>query len=87
MSTATISSKGQVTIPQDVRKALDLKQGDQLVFVVEDGKAVIHPVRPREFSSLFGVLKGRVPYQGREAEREAARAEVVREVLRRREGK
>lgn len=83
MSTATITSKGQVTIPQDVRKALDLKQGDQLEFVVENGKAVIQPVRRRDFASLFGILKGRVPYQGRDAEREAARAEVVRQVLKR----
>ena len=33
---AKLTSKGQVTIPVAVRKALGLKQGDKLVFV-QDG--------------------------------------------------
>ncbi len=38
MSTATITSKGQITIPAAVRKALGLKAGDRVTFVrVEPG--------------------------------------------------
>jgi antitoxin PrlF len=33
---STITSKGQVTIPAEVRKHLDLKAGDKVVFVLED---------------------------------------------------
>jgi AbrB family looped-hinge helix DNA binding protein len=36
---STISSKGQVTIPSEVRKRLGVKQGDKLSFVIEDEQA------------------------------------------------
>ena len=39
MTTATISSKGQITIPADVRKALHVESGDRVEFVeVEPGR-------------------------------------------------
>jgi AbrB family looped-hinge helix DNA binding protein len=39
MSTATVTSKGQITIPVDVRRALDLEEGDRVEFVeVEPGR-------------------------------------------------
>ena len=40
-STATITSKGQITIPKNVRDALDLHEGDELLFRVERSRAVI----------------------------------------------
>lgn len=33
MTTATLSSKGQITIPAEVRKALDVEAGDRVEFV------------------------------------------------------
>ena len=38
---ARITSKGQVTIPKSVRDALDLHEGDELLFRVERSRAVI----------------------------------------------
>ncbi len=38
---AKITSKGQVTIPKSVRDALDLHEGDELLFRVERSRAVI----------------------------------------------
>ncbi|MHB8693783.1 MAG: AbrB/MazE/SpoVT family DNA-binding domain-containing protein [Solirubrobacteraceae bacterium] len=40
-SSAKITSKGQVTIPKNVRDALGLQEGDELVFRVERSRAVI----------------------------------------------
>lgn len=38
---ARITSKGQVTIPKTVRDALDLHEGDELLFRVERSRAVV----------------------------------------------
>ncbi|MGH3611339.1 MAG: AbrB/MazE/SpoVT family DNA-binding domain-containing protein [Pseudonocardia sp.] len=38
---ATITSKGQVTIPKQVRDALGIAEGDQVVFRVEGRRATL----------------------------------------------
>lgn len=55
---ATLTSKGQITIPQEVRQRLGLKQGDQVAFVVENGVTVIKPARAEEnpFEQYAGAL-------------------------------
>jgi antitoxin PrlF len=37
MSTATLTSKGQITLPQSVRQALGVEAGDKLDFVADKG--------------------------------------------------
>jgi AbrB family looped-hinge helix DNA binding protein len=46
--TSTISSKGQVTVPIEVRQRLGLKQGDRVEFAFEDGRTVLRPARLEE---------------------------------------
>jgi AbrB family looped-hinge helix DNA binding protein len=41
MELSRISSKGQVTIPIDIRKKLSLKEGDKVLFMEEEGKVFI----------------------------------------------
>ena len=55
---STISSKGQVTVPIEVRHRLGLKQGDRVEFVFEDGKTVLRPSRPatNQFTAYIGAL-------------------------------
>ncbi|HTB22245.1 MAG TPA: AbrB/MazE/SpoVT family DNA-binding domain-containing protein [bacterium] len=54
---ATISSKGQVTIPKAIREALGLKSGDSVAFAVKDGAAVLRPVRARTMDDLQACLR------------------------------
>ncbi len=44
MSISTLTSKGQTTVPKDIRRHLGLKPGDKIRFLVEDdGRVVILP--------------------------------------------
>jgi AbrB family looped-hinge helix DNA binding protein len=38
MEMAKITSKGQITIPQEIREKMDLKKGDKIIFFEENGK-------------------------------------------------
>ena len=40
-----ISTKGQVSIPKNVRKALNLKTGDELDFKIEGNNVLLIPVK------------------------------------------
>jgi AbrB family looped-hinge helix DNA binding protein len=44
---ATVTSKGQVTIPKRIRDALDIDAGTEVEFVLEDdGTISVRPKRP-----------------------------------------
>lgn len=57
---AKISSKGQVTVPAEVRKTLQLKTGDTLAWEVqEDGKISVRRIEPIDvdyISAFSGTL-------------------------------
>ncbi len=56
MPTATISSKGQVTIPKKIREHLRVGAGDRLDFVLsESGDVIIEPAT-RTLRDLRGML-------------------------------
>jgi antitoxin PrlF len=54
---ATLTSKGQITIPKEVREKLKLQTGDKLEFLIqEDGTARVIPV-----TSSIKELRGLIP--------------------------
>lgn len=53
-ASARITSKGQVTIPKGVRDALELREGDELLFRVERSRAVI--AKTPRFLELAGTV-------------------------------
>ena len=55
MSTATVTSKGQITLPKDVRDELRLKEGDRVSFEKIDGRYVLRP-QNRSIMDLAGIL-------------------------------
>jgi AbrB family looped-hinge helix DNA binding protein len=57
MSTATLTSKGQLTLPKEVRIALGVGPGDRVTFVrMEDGNFAVLPAT-RSVMRLKGFLK------------------------------
>ncbi len=63
MPTATLTSKGQVTLPKAVREALQVRTGDRLDFTPAPDGAFRVEVRRENARSLAGILrrKGRRP--------------------------
>ena len=55
MSTATMTSKGQMTLPKDVRDDLGLKPGDKVDILKEGSRYVLRP-RNVKASDLYGIL-------------------------------
>lgn len=45
MITSRISSKSQTTVPQAVRNALGLREGDELAYDIRDGRVTITKAR------------------------------------------
>ncbi len=66
-----VSSKGQVTLPVECRRALDVRPHDRVAIQLEDDKIVIRPVP--DFMELEGFLGPRLSDQ---EEREAIESGV-----------
>jgi antitoxin PrlF len=60
MPTATLTSKGQITLPQAVRRALGLEAGDKVDFVPEPGGGYRVLALRRDVRELRGMFAGRV---------------------------
>jgi AbrB family looped-hinge helix DNA binding protein len=56
MSTATLSSKFQISVPKEIRDALQLKPGQKLVFLNTGSSIKLVPQTP--VAELFGLAKG-----------------------------
>jgi antitoxin PrlF len=65
---ARVTSKGQVTIPKEVRRALRIRAGDTLVFETDEEGVRIRPQRP---ANAF------VEYEGMWREGEGETAEEI----------
>jgi len=66
LATTKMSSKGQVVIPEDIRKRLKLKAGSQFVVVGENDVVILKSISPPsmdEFDSLIAEARR----QGKEA--------------------
>ncbi len=62
MELAKVTSKGQITIPIDIRRKLGVKEGDKILFVEEQGKVIMMN------SSMDALRKAQAAFTG-EAER------------------
>lgn len=62
-SDATLTSKGQTTIPKEIRDSLSMKAGDRMTFTLMPDGTVVMRVKTKSVTELAGVLhkKGRKP--------------------------
>ncbi len=74
MSLATVSSKGQITLPAKIRAILGIRSKDKVQFIIRDNEIIIKPLR--SFRELRGTIR---PKKGEP--RKVARAAVARHVM------
>ncbi len=59
MPIATLTSKGQITVPKEIRDQLKLEPGSRINFVVDrKGKVTLKPLN-YDFESIRGIVKSR----------------------------
>lgn len=85
MDVAKVTSKGQITIPIDIRRKLGVKEGDKILFIEEQGRVVMLN------SSMEALRKAQLAFAG-EADRlglqdEDDVAAMVAEIRRERMGR
>lgn len=77
MSTATVSEKGQVVIPAEIRKLLGIAPGTRLDFTVEGQSLRVEVTRrsaPTRLEDGYGLLVARKPGKRRLSEFDVATA-------------
>lgn len=66
MNMSTVTTKGQATIPEEIRRLLNINVGDKILFLnpIPEKKQTIIQVIPQSnaVSRLFGSLKTDIPY-------------------------
>lgn len=60
---ATLTSKGQTTIPKEIRDGLGMKSGDRITFTLMPDATVVMRLKNKSITELAGTLykKGRKP--------------------------
>ena len=60
---ATLTSKGQTTIPKEIRESLGMKSGDRMTFTLMPDRTVVMRIKNKSLTQLAGMLhkKGRKP--------------------------
>ncbi len=71
MGIQKLSSKNQIVLPKEARKAMGVKGGDELLVVVKDGLAIVMPKPKRYARALRGMGKETYPSDYLKRERRA----------------
>lgn len=58
MRTSTVTIKGQVVIPVQLRKKVGIKPGTKVFLEERKGDIIIHPATPDFYERHYGLLKG-----------------------------
>ncbi len=81
---ATLSSKGQITIPAEIREALQLREGDKVAFELEGDQVRLAPQGSGSVvERTAGALRSNLPALSAEEERAAAEQAIAEEAVNR----
>ncbi len=80
MIKAKITSKGQVTIPKEVREKLSAETGDYVVFDINGDTVKLVPYKSKQLTELYASLPATRPYPGKKA----VRTETAQKIAERR---
>jgi AbrB family looped-hinge helix DNA binding protein len=53
VSVGKVTSKGQVTIPKEIRETLGVNEGDKLIFLVEGDRVILRKVGSEKLSDIL----------------------------------
>lgn len=53
----TVSSRGQICIPNDIREGMGLKEGNKVLFVLQDESLLVKKVTMQTFAEITKPLK------------------------------
>ena len=81
--TSKVSSKGQIVVPLEMRKQLDIKEGDSLKFTVKDnGDIGVEVIKRNSILDLFGSIQPHGDTSNFEKIRTEAKEERNEEIIR-----
>jgi antitoxin PrlF len=81
MNKAKVTFKGQVTIPKEVRNALDIEEGDSIIFAIDEDHAVLKPLKKKSLKDFYGVFPAIRPYPGMETVRKGVHQKLAKHLL------
>ncbi len=61
MERSKISSKGQIVIPKTLRETLDWREGDDVIFSLDNGKLNLQLLPKRNLTEVLSKIQGRQP--------------------------
>lgn len=80
MEIAKITSKGQITIPVDIRKRLNLKDGDKVIFIEEGDRVIMQNSSVVALREMQQAMEGKAERLGLKTEDDVVA--IVKEVRR-----
>ena len=80
MELAKITTRGQITIPSEIRKKLGVKDGDKVVFLEENGRIIVANAAMVSLKSAQEAFAGEAERLGLQNEQDVV--DLVKEVRR-----
>lgn len=83
MSVARMTTKGQITIPAQIRRELAIQEGDTLLFeIIQPDEARIRVIKRKKLTELYKALPATRPYPGKEVIRKEVGENLGQEQVR-----